>query len=126
MTVEEDNTENTAVLGGPVQLGAVEFNTDGVAQLFDETGSMRGAGSSTGFTVTASQVVSSRFVPGRIGAPGDETRESGGGTQQLTECPKCGAGGVETFTQILQTRAADESGTEVTRTTCGCTLRRTD
>ncbi|OYR56672.1 hypothetical protein [Halorubrum halodurans] len=41
-------------------------------------------------------------------------------------CPKCGTDGVSMHTVEQQTRAADESGTQVTKTSCGCTIRRTD
>lgn len=44
----------------------------------------------------------------------------------LDECPKCGAEHVSADTVEMQTRAADESGTQLTKTSCGCTFRRTD
>lgn len=56
----------------------------------------------------------------------DEDDDTDAGEQTLDECPKCGATDVSASTVELQTRSADESGTQVTKTACGCTLRRTD
>ena len=44
----------------------------------------------------------------------------------LDECPKCGAEDVSASQVEIQTKGADESGTQVTKTECGCTIRRTD
>ncbi|OYR56674.1 hypothetical protein [Halorubrum halodurans] len=41
-------------------------------------------------------------------------------------CPKCGRDNIEIRWIVQQTRAADESGTEIGKTTCGCTIRRAD
>lgn len=57
---------------------------------------------------------------------GVDSDEQDAGEQSFDECPKCGAEDVSASTVELQTRAADESGTQVTKTSCGCTIRRTD
>jgi DNA-directed RNA polymerase subunit M/transcription elongation factor TFIIS len=54
----------------------------------------------------------------------DNTMNEDGKT--LDECPKCGAEDVSASQVEIQTKGADESGTQVTKTGCGCTIRRTD
>lgn len=56
----------------------------------------------------------------------DEDTETPDEADTLDECPKCGAENVTAHTVEQQTRAADESGTQITKTGCGCTIRRTD
>lgn len=56
----------------------------------------------------------------------DEEDDAEADGQTIEECPKCGAENVSADTVELQTRAADESGTQVTKTGCGCTLRNYD
>ena len=46
--------------------------------------------------------------------------------ETLDECPKCGEEEVGASRQILQTRSADESGTEIAHLECGCVTRHTD
>lgn len=46
--------------------------------------------------------------------------------EHLDECPKCGEEDVGASRQILQTRSADESGTEIAHLECGCVTRHTD
>lgn len=54
----------------------------------------------------------------------DNDAESAGRT--LDECPKCGKTDVSASTVESQTKAADESGTRMTKTSCGCTIRNSD
>lgn len=53
----------------------------------------------------------------------DSSDDSG---THMDECPKCGTEDITASTVELQTRAADESGTLITKTSCGCTFRRND
>lgn len=48
------------------------------------------------------------------------------GGEELAECPKCGTEDITASTIEKQTKGADESGTQFTKTSCGCTLRHSD
>lgn len=55
----------------------------------------------------------------------DEIEELEGG-KLIDECPECEEENVRVNTIEVQTRAADESGTQISKSSCGCTYKRSD
>jgi len=78
------------------------------------------------FTITTHRKERSEDVSEVLRKLDEESTDDETDGTRIAVCPECGAEDVTGHTVEMQTRAADESGTQITKTSCGCTFRRTD
>lgn len=100
----------------------VEFHAEKERQNVDGTVTVTEAGGSAPLEVTVHQSDVPTFEE-RLESLNTDNEVEG----HVDKCDKCGEENVAIVEkQVLQTRAADESGTELAHLDCGCTTRHTD
>jgi DNA-directed RNA polymerase subunit M/transcription elongation factor TFIIS len=115
--IDEKTDEGASKFLGMTREELIEYHAE--KEMNDEGDVTVDASGAASFSITMHQEESEDKFAGL------DDEVSNGGTH-IAECPKCGAEDVTGSTVELQTRAADESGTQVTKTSCGCTLRNYD